>query len=63
MKEREAKIAPAAKHRLSEAIQRLVDLYTAWEKPEQATEWQKQLDQTKAAMKDTETTSSNEPTK
>lgn len=64
MKEREAKIPPAAKRlRLLEAIQRLVDLYVAWKKPEQAAEWQKQLDQTKAAMKDTETTSSNETTK
>jgi len=30
MKEREAKMPPAAKTRLSEAIRRLVDLYTAW---------------------------------
>ncbi len=47
MKEREAKIPPAAKTRLSQAIRRLVDLYSAWEKPEQAAEWQKRLEATK----------------
>ncbi len=30
--------------RPSEVVERLVQLYTAWEKPEQATEWQKKLD-------------------
>ncbi len=63
MKEREAKISPLAKHRLPEAIQRLVDFYAAWEKPEQSAEWQKQLDQAKATMKDVETMPSKEPTK
>ena len=63
MKEREAQIPPLAQHRLPEAIQRLVDLYAAWEKPERATEWQKQLDQAKATMKDTETMPPKEPTK
>ncbi len=41
MKEREANIPPAAKTRLPEAIRRLVDLYTAWEKPDEAAKWQK----------------------
>ncbi len=63
MKAREAKIPPAAKTRLPEAIQRLVDLYVAWEKPEQAAEWQKQLDQAQATLKDTEAKPSKEPTK
>jgi len=39
MKEREAKIPPAAKTRLPEAIHRLIELYTAWDKPDQAVEW------------------------
>lgn len=45
MKDRESKIPPAAKTRLNETIQRLVDLYTAWEKPEEAAKW-------KAAMEE-----------
>lgn len=63
MKEHEAQIPPAAKHRLPEAIQRLVDLYVAWEKPEQANEWQKRLDQTKTTINETEPTPAHEPTK
>ena len=45
MKDREAKVPPAAKPRLAEAIRRLVDLYTAWEKPEKAAEWERKLDE------------------
>lgn len=63
MKAREAKIPPAVQTRLPEAIQRLVDLYVAWEKPEQAAEWQKQLDQAQATLKDTEPKPSKEPSK
>ena len=63
MQAREAKIPPTAKTRLPEAIQRLVDLYVAWEKPEQAAEWQKQLDQAQATLKDTEAKPSKEPPK
>ena len=44
MKDRETKIPPTANTRLSEAVQRLVDLYTAWDKPEKAAEWQTKLD-------------------
>ena len=54
MKEREAKIPPAAKTRLAEAIRRLVDLYTAWEKPDLAGEWLKKLEEAKAAEKPVE---------
>lgn len=39
MKTREEKIPPNAKARLGEALQRLVDLYTAWEKLEEAAKW------------------------
>ena len=45
MKDREANPPPAAKTRLPEAIQRLVDLYTAWEKPQEAIRWQAILDE------------------
>ena len=63
MQARAAKIPPTAQTRLPEAIQRLVDLYVAWEKPEQAAEWQKQLDQAQATLKDIEAKPSKEPTK
>ena len=62
MKAREANISPEGKPRLPEAIQRLIDLYLAWEKPEQAAEWQKLLDQAKATLKDTEPKPLKEPT-
>ena len=45
MKAREAKIPPAAKTRLAEAIRRLVDLYTAWDRPEEAEKWRKVLEE------------------
>ena len=48
MKDREAKIPPAAKTRLPEAIRRLVDLYTAWEKPDEAEKWKKILEESTA---------------
>ena len=43
MKEREAKMRPAAKPRLTEAIQRLVDLYDAWGQKDKSEEWRKKL--------------------
>ena len=46
MKEREAKIPPAAKTRLAESLERLVQLYDAWGKPDQAAEWRKKLEAT-----------------
>ena len=45
MKEREANIPPAAKTRLAEAIRRLVDLYTAWDRPEEVAKWQTILEE------------------
>lgn len=45
MKEREAKLPPFGKTRLNEAIQRLVDLYTAWDKPEEAAKWKAMLEE------------------
>jgi tetratricopeptide (TPR) repeat protein len=44
IKERDAKIPPAAKTRLNETIRRLVDLYAAWEKPAEAEKWREQLE-------------------
>ena len=39
MKAREAEVPPQGKIRLTEALERLVQLYDAWGKPEQAAEW------------------------
>lgn len=49
MKQREAVIPPGARSRLTEALQRLVDLYTLWAKPDDAAKWQQVLDAAKAA--------------
>jgi eukaryotic-like serine/threonine-protein kinase len=49
MKQREAKIPPQRKVRLTEALERLVQLYDAWGKPEQAQKWRKELEETKRA--------------
>jgi tetratricopeptide (TPR) repeat protein/tRNA A-37 threonylcarbamoyl transferase component Bud32 len=43
MKEREAKIPPQAKARLTQALERLVRLYDAWGKPDEAAKWKKVL--------------------
>jgi tetratricopeptide (TPR) repeat protein len=44
MKEREGKIPPKDKVYLTEALQRLVRLYDAWDKPDEAARWRKELD-------------------
>ena len=51
MKDREAKIPPAAKTRLAESLKRLVQLYDDWGKPDQAAEWRAKLEETKAEAK------------
>ena len=43
LKAREAKIRPIGKPRLPEAAQRVVKLYEAWGKRDQADEWRKKL--------------------
>ena len=43
MNEFEAKISPQGKPRLTEALERLVQLYDAWGKPDQAAEWRAKL--------------------
>ena len=63
MKEREAKIPPAAKPRLTEALERLVQLYDAWCKPDQAAEWRAKLPQdTATPKKEPQSDSSTKPT-
>jgi DNA-binding SARP family transcriptional activator len=47
LKAREQTIPPKSKVRLTEALERLVKLYDAWGKPEQAATWRQQLDQAK----------------
>ena len=53
IKEREAKIPLQGKPRLTEAMERLVQLYDAWSKPDQAAAWRKSLEELK--------TNQNEP--
>ena len=43
MKAREAKIPAQGKPRLTEALERLVQLYDAWGKPSHAAEWREKL--------------------
>jgi len=48
LEQREAKIPTSLRTvRLTEALQRLIDLYTAWEKPDEADEWRKVLEERK----------------
>jgi hypothetical protein len=46
MKQREATIPAPAKKLLAETLERLVQLYEAWGKPEQAAVWRAKRDQT-----------------
>jgi len=50
MNTREASIPPVGKVRLTEAIRRLVDLYTAWDKPDEAAAWRKRLAEVEASI-------------
>jgi tetratricopeptide (TPR) repeat protein len=49
LKENESTIPPEAKIRPAEALQRLLDFYTATGQAEKADEWRKKLEETKAA--------------
>ena len=51
MKQREATIPPQGKDRLTEALERLVQLYEATDKPDEAAEWRKELEANKSAEK------------
>ena len=44
MYEREPKIPPAAMPRLTESLERLVQLYDAWGQPDPAAEWRVKLE-------------------
>src|SRR5262249_41517378 len=43
MKQRELKVPSQARVRLTEALERLVQLYDAWEKPKEAMRWREEL--------------------
>jgi hypothetical protein len=47
MKQRAAKIPAGGEYDLTEAIERMVRLYEAWNKPAEAVKWRKELDATK----------------
>jgi hypothetical protein len=49
MKQRADKISPAHRSRLTEALERLVHLYDAWNRPVQAARWRKELEAHKKA--------------
>jgi serine/threonine protein kinase len=51
MKHRHAKIPPPSKARLTEALERLVQLYEATGKKDETVKWRKELDAVKAATK------------
>jgi hypothetical protein len=51
MKQRAVKIPVEGKPRLAEALERLVQLYDAWGKPDQATRWRRELESEKANAK------------
>jgi eukaryotic-like serine/threonine-protein kinase len=54
MKKREAQIPPQAKVRLTEAVQRLVQLYEALDNQDEAAKWRKERDALQAVPKKTE---------
>jgi hypothetical protein len=49
MKQRAAQIPLNGKPRLAEALERLVQLYDAWGKPDKAARWRSELESEKAA--------------
>ena len=51
MKKQEAKIPPQGQVRLTEAVERLVQLYEAMDKKDDGAKWRKELDAIKAAQK------------
>jgi hypothetical protein len=48
MEQREAKIPRGGKIRLTEALEKLVELYDAWGKKEKASQWRGRLDEAKS---------------
>ncbi len=54
MKQREKTISPESKARLAEALERLVELHEATEKPDEAAKWCTELEARKSAGKPAE---------
>jgi TolA-binding protein len=52
MKQREAKIPPQGKSRLTDAIERLVRLYEAMDQKDKAKQWRERWEEIKASKKD-----------
>ena len=48
MKDCDAKLPRECEPRLSEALERLVQLYDAWGKPDEADEWRKKQEESKS---------------
>jgi serine/threonine protein kinase len=63
MKQRAAKIPPQGKPRLTEALQRLVQLYDDWGKNEQADQWRRELEPLEKRQRDAGTNKSQKATK
>jgi tetratricopeptide (TPR) repeat protein len=51
MRQRAAKIPKEGQHRVTEALERLVQLYDAWAKPDDATRWRRELETVTAGEK------------
>jgi hypothetical protein len=54
MKQREDKIPTQYRSRLAEALERLVQLYDAWNKPDEAAKWRKAFEAHKKAAEKTD---------
>jgi hypothetical protein len=63
MSQREDKIPALARDRIIEAVQRLVDLYTAWNKPDEAAKWKAELDKRKTPVQGKSAEPAKEPAK
>ena len=59
MKQREATMPPEARNRIIESIDRLIELYSAMENPDEAAKWQAKLDEFKAAESARATSNAN----
>jgi hypothetical protein len=52
LKQREPKIPPQGKVRLTEALERLLQLYEVWGKKDAAARWRKELEAVKKSAKE-----------
>jgi serine/threonine protein kinase len=51
LKENATRLSPANRQRMLAAIQRVIDLYEAWQRPDDAARWRKELEVAKASAK------------